>query len=52
VENSREQGFSFLVEHIGDLHEALAGARVPTPKAVSASGAFLRARRRGRRRAS
>jgi error-prone DNA polymerase len=52
VENSREQGFSFLVEHIGNLHEALAGARVPTPKAVSASGAFLRARRRGRRRAS
>jgi error-prone DNA polymerase len=49
VENTPEKGFSFLVESIRDLREALAGARVPTPKAVPASGAFLRAGRRGRR---
>ena len=49
VENSTEKGFSFLVESIGDLREVMVGARVPTPKAVSASGAFLRAGRRGRR---
>jgi error-prone DNA polymerase len=49
VENTPEKGFSFLVQKIGDLREVMVGARVPTPKAVSASGAFLRAGRRGRR---
>ncbi len=49
VEQDRRKGFSFLVERIGDLREALAGKEVPTPGAVSGSGAFLRARRRGRR---
>lgn len=49
VENTPEKGFSFLVERIRDLREVLSGARVPTPKAVSAPGAFLRAGRRGRR---
>jgi error-prone DNA polymerase len=51
VENTPEKGFSFLVESIRDLREALAGARVLAPRAVPASGAFLRAGRRGRRRA-
>jgi error-prone DNA polymerase len=51
VENTPEKGFSFLVKHIRDLGEVLSEARMPTPKAVSASGAFLRAGRRGRRRA-
>ena len=49
AENTPEKGFSFLVQRVGDLREALAGARVPAPKAVSASEAFLRADRRGRR---
>jgi error-prone DNA polymerase len=49
VEQDRRKGFSFVVERIGDLREALAGTEVPTPGAVSGSGAFLRARRRGRR---
>jgi error-prone DNA polymerase len=49
AENTPEKGFSFLVQRVGDLREALAGARVPAPKAVSASEAFLRAGRRGRR---
>ena len=49
VKNTPEKGFSFLVERIRDLREMLIGARVPTPKAVSAPGAFLRAGRRGRR---
>jgi hypothetical protein len=51
VENTPEKGFSFIVERIRDLREILVGARVPTPKAVSASGAFLRADRRSKRRA-
>jgi error-prone DNA polymerase len=51
VENTPKKGFSFLVEDIRDLREALVGARVPAPRAVSASGAFLRAGRRSRRRA-
>jgi len=49
VENTPEKGFSFLVEDVRDLREVLIGARVPAPKAVSGSGAFLRAGRRGRR---
>jgi error-prone DNA polymerase len=49
AENTPEKGFSFLVERVRDLREVLSGARVPTPKAVSAPGAFLRAGRRGRR---
>jgi DNA polymerase III alpha subunit len=49
VENTPEKGFSFLVEGIKDLREVLLGARVPTPMAVSASGAFLRTGRPGRR---
>jgi error-prone DNA polymerase len=48
VENTPGKGFSFLVEGVKDLREVLVGARVPAPKAVSASGAFLRAGRRGR----
>jgi error-prone DNA polymerase len=49
VENSPDKGFSLLVECIKDLREVLSGEGVPTPKAVPASGAFLRAGRRGRR---
>jgi error-prone DNA polymerase len=52
VEQDRRRGFSFLVELIGDLSEVFAGAaeaRVPEPKAVASSGAFVRAKRRGRR---
>jgi error-prone DNA polymerase len=49
VENTPEKGFSFLVQSIGDLREVIVGARVSAPKTVSASGAFLRASRRGRR---
>ena len=48
VEQSAERGFSFLVELVGDLHEALEGA-IPPPRATSVSGAFLRAGRRGRK---
>ena len=50
-EYTSKKGFSFLVEHIDDLREFLFGVKRPTPKAVSAPGAFLRAGRRGRRRA-
>jgi DNA polymerase III alpha subunit len=49
IEQDRRRGHSFLVERIEDLRESLTGTRVPTPGAVSASGAFLRARRPGRR---
>ncbi len=49
VENTTERGFSFLVEAVRDLLEVLPGARVPTPKAASVPGAFLRTGRRGRR---
>ena len=49
VEQDRRRGFSFLVERIKDLREALSG--VPSPKAVPTPGAFLRAGRRGRKRA-
>jgi DNA polymerase III alpha subunit len=49
VENTPEKGFSFLVQCIEDLRAVLVETRVPAPKAESASGAFLRAGRRGRR---
>ena len=49
VEQDRRRGFSFLVERIIDLQEALANeARVPEPRAVASSGAFVRAKRRRR----
>lgn len=49
VEQNRRRGFSFLVERVGDLEESLSCARVPVPKAVPGSGAFLRTRRRSRK---
>jgi error-prone DNA polymerase len=52
VEQDRRRGFSFLAERIGDLQEVLANeaeGRVPEPRAVAASGAFVQAKRRGRR---
>ena len=57
VEQSRRRGFSFLVERVADLREALSRSTgsgepgMPTPRAVSAPGSFLRSGRRGRRRA-
>jgi hypothetical protein len=52
VEQDHRRGFSFLVERISDLQEVLANedeARVPEPRAVASSGAFVQAKRRGRR---
>jgi error-prone DNA polymerase len=49
VEQDRRRGFSFLVEHVADLREVLAEARVPVPRGVSGSGALLRADRRSRK---
>jgi error-prone DNA polymerase len=50
VEQDPRRGFSFLVERVRDLRKVLeAGTGVPEPRAVSSSGAFIRARRRGRR---
>jgi error-prone DNA polymerase len=52
VEQDTRRGFSFLVESISDLQEALANeaeARVPEPRAVASLGAFVQAKRRGRR---
>ena len=49
VEQDADRGFSFLVRRIDSLGEILANARVPTPKAASSSGAFLRAGRQSRR---
>ena len=49
VEQDRRRGFSFLVERVLDLREALAGVGEPEPRSVSSSGAFVRARRPGRR---
>jgi len=51
VEQDRRRGFSFLVERIGDLQEVLANEedRVPEPRAAASSGAFIQAKRRGRR---
>ena len=51
VEQDHRRGFSFLVERISDLQEALtdeAEARMPEPRMVASSGAFVRAKRRGR----
>ena len=49
VKQSPDKGFSFVVDRIRDLREALAGAEVRAPRAVRASGGFVRASRRGRR---
>jgi error-prone DNA polymerase len=49
VENTPERGFSFLVQRIEDLQKVLVEAEVPAPRAVRASGTFIRAGRRGRR---
>ncbi len=49
AENTPDKGFSFLVERIEDLREVLSEERISTPKTVSASRAFLRAGRRGRK---
>lgn len=49
VEQDRRRGFSFVVERIGDLREALLGAKVLSSEAVPRSEAILRAGRRGRR---
>jgi DNA polymerase III alpha subunit len=49
VEQDRRRGFSFLVERVLDLREALAGVGEPEPRSVSSSGAFVRARRPGKR---
>ena len=50
VEQDERRGFSFLVERVRDLSEGLETAgRVPEPRATPSSGAFLRAKRRGRR---
>jgi error-prone DNA polymerase len=49
VEQDRRRGFSFLVERVLDLREALAGSGSPEPHSVSSSGALVRARRPGRR---
>ena len=50
VEQDRRRGFSFLVERVRDLSGPLeATGGVPEPRATPSSGAFLRAKRRGRR---
>ncbi len=49
AEQSTRRGFSFLVERVEDLHEALAGAPVAAPRTTPAPGAFVRAGRRSRR---
>ena len=51
VEVDRRRGHSFLVERIEDLAEVIYGGagRVPEPRAVSSSGAFVRAGRSLRR---
>lgn len=49
VEQTRSRGFAFLVERAKSLQKALAGVKVPAPRAASAPGAFLRAARRGRK---
>jgi len=51
VEQDRKRGFSFIVRRIGDLEEILSGATVTSPNTASASGAFLRAKGSGGRRA-
>ncbi len=50
VEQDRRRGFSFLVDRVGDLPEALAGAAIPSPRISPSSGAMLpvgRSRRAG-----
>jgi hypothetical protein len=49
VEQATAKGFAFLVHSIGSLRNVLFEARVPVPRVVSASRAFLRAGKRGRR---
>ena len=49
VEQDDRRGFSFLVERISGLGEALSGRDVPSAGAVSASGAFVKAGQRGKR---
>jgi error-prone DNA polymerase len=50
VEQDQRRGFSFVVERVRDLSGALeAIGGVPEPRAAPSSGAFLRAKRRGRR---
>ncbi len=49
VEQDRKRGFSFLVERIEDLRKVLSGARVPSPKTTSGSGALIRVGRDKRR---
>ncbi len=49
VEQTAARGFAFLVDRVGSLREALAGAAVPTPRVTPSPGAFLRAGRRGRK---
>lgn len=48
MEKDPRRGLSFLVERIGDLKEALAGAAVPAPRTNSSTGAMLRTGRGGR----
>jgi error-prone DNA polymerase len=48
VEQTTEKGFSFLVCRVESLRKVLTSTGVPTPRAASSSGAFLRAGRRGR----
>jgi hypothetical protein len=52
VEQDRRRGFSFLVERVRDLQEALAASVetwVPEPQIVPSSVAFVRAKPRSRR---
>ena len=50
VEQDRRRGFSFLVDRISDLQEVLADeARMAESRMVASSGAFARAKQRGRR---
>lgn len=49
VEQDDWRGFSFLVERISGLEAALSGRDVPSAGAVPASGAFVKARQRGKR---
>jgi hypothetical protein len=50
VEQDKRRGFSYLVERVRDLSRVLeAVGRMPEPQATPSPGAFLRAKRRGRR---
>jgi len=46
IEQGPDKGFAFLVQSVWDLRDALAGAKVPSPRAISGAGALLRAGRR------